>query len=80
MEGKKDVTDYLNFLSSEFMMRLGSGGVTHARRQSLWKRNFEDALERRNQKQARSDEFFEIYRRAGLIVHGSHTMEYRNDF
>lgn len=64
---KKDAADYLDFLSSEFMTRLGSGGRSDARRQSQWKRSFEDALERRKQKQARSDEFFEIYRRATLL-------------
>lgn len=62
-EKKRDAADYLDFLSSEFMTRLNSGRDAHAqRRQSQWKRSFEHALDRRKQKQARSDEFFEIYR------------------
>lgn len=62
-EKKRNAADYLDFLSSEFMTRLNSAGDAHAqRRQSQWKRSFEHALDRRKQKQARSDEFFEIYR------------------
>ncbi|CAM9479455.1 unnamed protein product, partial [Ectocarpus sp. 13 AM-2016] len=62
-EQKKDTADFLDFLASEFMTRLDSGRNAHARRQSTWKRSFEVALDRWQQKQARSDEFFEIYRR-----------------
>ncbi|CAM9285636.1 unnamed protein product [Ectocarpus sp. 4 AP-2014] len=65
-EQKKDVANFLDFLASEFMTRLDSGRNAHARRQSKWKRSFEVALERWQQKQARSDEFFEIYRRVQL--------------
>lgn len=62
-EKKRDAADYLDFLSSEFMARLNSAGDAHAqRRQSRWKRDFEHALDKRKRKQARSDEFFEIYR------------------
>ena len=62
-ERKRDAADYLDFLSSEFMARLNSAGDAHEqRRQSQWKRDFENALDKRKQKQARSDEFFEIYR------------------
>ncbi|CAM9856836.1 unnamed protein product, partial [Ectocarpus fasciculatus] len=63
-EQKKDAANFLDFLASEFMTRLDSGGNAHARRQSKWKRSFEVALGRWKKKQARSDEFFEIYRRA----------------
>ncbi|CAM9304727.1 unnamed protein product, partial [Scytosiphon promiscuus] len=59
----KDAADYLDFLSSEFMVRLDSGGGgPELRRQSRWKRSFEQALEKRRRKQEKSDEFFEIYR------------------
>eukprot|EP00752_Nemacystus_decipiens_P012656 g11210.t1 len=63
-EKRKDAADYLDFLSSEFMARLHSAGDAHERRRrSQWKRDFEYALDKRKRKQARSDEFFEIYRR-----------------
>lgn len=66
-EKKRDAADYLDFLSSEFMTHLNSAGDAHEqRRQSQWKRDFENALNKRKRKQARSDEFFEIYRLAWL--------------
>eukprot|EP00903_Cladosiphon_okamuranus_P018800 g17294.t1 len=62
-EQKRDTADYLDFLSSEFMTRLNPAGHAHEQRRSQWKRDFEIALDKRRRKQARSDEFFEIYRR-----------------
>lgn len=58
---ENDTADYLNFLSSEFMARF-SAAITSRRRESELKRTFEETLKRRLQKQARSDEFFQIYR------------------
>jgi len=63
-------------LSSEFMTRLNSAGDAQSRRKSQWKRSFEGALDRRKQKQARSDEFFEIYRRATHAVPGFKVRRY----
>lgn len=60
-EKKQDTADYLDFLSSAFMERLSSSEASK-RREWQWKRSFEETLERRRQKQARTDEFFEIYR------------------
>lgn len=49
------------------MSRLLAGRRPH-RRQSEWDLKLEGALERRRQKQARTDEFFEIYRRVTAFV------------
>ena len=60
-EEEMDAADYLDFLSSAFMSRIYSGEKVK-RCDFLRKRGFEDALERRRQKQSRIDDFFEIYR------------------
>lgn len=62
-----DTPDYLNIMTSEFMDRLFSEGKSR-RRASQREREFEEALERQKQKQARSDEFFDIYRQVILLV------------
>lgn len=59
----------------EFMNRLFAG-VKSRRRVSQRERDFEQALERQKWKQARSDEFFGIYRRVFLFVRSGKRLDW----